>query len=83
MIYKILKGEVVMFEVMKFCDVFKKCECVFKVLIMIIFDNDGLEFYIIIEVDICDCSGFLFDLMCILVNSNIYIVFVVIVIYGE
>lgn len=82
MIECMLLGEIVVCEVLVGCDKLKKCESVFCFLMYVNFDNEVLDVYIVIEVDICDWFGLFYDLMWIFVESYIQIVSVVIVIFG-
>jgi [protein-PII] uridylyltransferase len=82
MIAKTLSGNVIARDLLERRNKLKKRERDFKVPTEITFDNDGSDYYTIIEVDTRDRHSLLFDLTRTLANANIQIVSAVIATYG-
>jgi len=83
MISRTLKGEVIARDALKPRDVIKLRERDFKVPTTISFDNEGSEFYTIIEVDTRDRPGLIHDIARTLSANNISIASAIIATYGE
>lgn len=82
MISKTLSGNVIARDLLERRNKLKKRERNFKVPTEITFDNEGSDYYTIIEVDTRDRHSLLFDLTRTLANANIQIVSAVIATYG-
>ena len=83
MIARTLGGEVITRDALAPRDVIKPRERDFKVPTTISFDNEGSEFYTIIEVDTRDRPGLIHDIARTLSANNISIVSAIIATYGE
>ncbi|GLQ35005.1 bifunctional uridylyltransferase/uridylyl-removing enzyme [Amylibacter marinus] len=81
-IEKILHGDVIASTLLKDRNKLKKRERDFQVPTEIVFDNQGSEYYTIIEVDTRDRPSLLYDLTRTLTDSNIQIDSAVIATYG-